>query len=162
MFLIHEAPPVWTAARPRAGHWLCAELHTWKTAGAAHVVSMLTAFEEAELGLLQEADEARQMGLLYTAIPVFDRQTPPSSRRFHTALAPVRTSMRSGRGVVVHCRQGIGRASLAAAALLLDVYDAEDDIWQRIEAVRGRPVPDTPAQRRWLRAYAAWRRLQGG
>ncbi|MEU3554682.1 hypothetical protein [Streptomyces fragilis] len=57
--------------------------------------------------------------------------------------------LRAGAHVVTHCRFGIGRASLLAAALLvLNGVDPET-AWARIEQARGLAVPDTPEQRGW-------------
>ena len=56
----------------------------------------------------------------------------------------------AGEHVVTHCRFGIGRASLLAAALLvLDGTDPEQ-AWGRVARARGLPVPDTDQQRRWV------------
>jgi protein-tyrosine phosphatase len=57
----------------------------------------------------------------------------------------------TGQGVVVHCRQGIGRSSLLAACLLASAGQDVDAAFTAIERVRGRPVPDTEAQKDWVR-----------
>ncbi|MFF9508054.1 hypothetical protein ACF1BU_19885 [Streptomyces sp. NPDC014724] len=54
-----------------------------------------------------------------------------------------------GAHVVTHCRAGIGRSSLLAAALLiLNGVDPETS-WHQIERARGLAVPDTAEQREW-------------
>ena len=58
-----------------------------------------------------------------------------------------------GSGLVVHCRQGIGRSSLLAAALLQHAGLDHETAFTRIEAARGRPVPDTAEQKEWVRAF---------
>ncbi len=56
--------------------------------------------------------------------------------------------------MVIHCRQGIGRASLMAACVLLLHGAGADEAFKRIEEARGRPVPDTPEQRAWVARLA--------
>ena len=57
--------------------------------------------------------------------------------------------------MLIHCRQGIGRSSLLAAAVL--EASSLDEAWRRIAEARGRSVPDTPEQRAWLQASGAIR-----
>lgn len=149
-------PHLYTAARPRSGDWLTAELRAWQAGGITHVVSLLTPAESMTLDLVDEGRLASQLGLAFSTVPIVDRQPPSSSLAFHTALAPARACLAEGGCVLAHCRQGIGRASLTAAALLVDAGWSPADAWQRIAQARGRPVPDTDEQRRWLTQYAAW------
>ncbi|WP_406324718.1 tyrosine protein phosphatase [Streptomyces niveus] len=69
-------------------------------------------------------------------------------------LGPVDTAQLSdgladGAHVVAHCRAGIGRASLLAAALLILGGTDPDLAWHALEEARGLAVPDTPEQREW-------------
>jgi protein-tyrosine phosphatase len=57
--------------------------------------------------------------------------------------------------VLVHCRQGIGRAALIAASVLAENGESPDAAFARIQQARGRPVPDTEEQRNWVRRFAA-------
>lgn len=70
------------------------------------------------------------------------------------ALAPLAAALTEGQAVAIHCRMGIGRSSLIAVSLLTRVGHAADDAWRRVEAARGRPVPDTPEQRAWVEVFA--------
>lgn len=56
----------------------------------------------------------------------------------------------NGRCVGVHCRQGIGRSSVVAASLLAAAGEDTEVAFQRIMQSRGRPVPDTVEQRKWV------------
>ena len=51
---------------------------------------------------------------------------------------------------MIHCRAGIGRSSLLAAAVLRVEGRTADEAWQRITEARGLPVPDTDEQRDFL------------
>jgi protein-tyrosine phosphatase len=66
-------------------------------------------------------------------------------------------ALNAGQHVAVHCRIGIGRSAMLAAAALVALGDASQQAFARIEAARGLPVPDTPEQRRWVEQYAARR-----
>ncbi len=147
------------AARPRAGDWLSDEVWAWQRAGVGYVVSLLTPAEVDELGLGAEPELVRKAGLTFTALPVPDRGVPDAPDRFWSLVATHAAAIAARNRVLVHCRQGIGRSSLFAAALLvrwpepdraMDVSEA----WERVQAARGRPVPDTPDQRAWLAGQA--------
>ena len=64
------------------------------------------------------------------------------------------SALTAGRHVVIHCRAGIGRASLVAGALLVAEGLEPERAWQRLAAARGLPVPDTDQQRQWLQRFA--------
>jgi hypothetical protein len=156
------------APRPRGGDWLDGEIAGWRAAGIDVVVSLLTPDEAAEFGLEDEAAAAGSGGMRFVGFPVPDRGTPGSRERFRELVSEVVATLAAGRGVVVHCRQGIGRAGLLAAAVLVAAGLDPDAAVGRVAATRGRPVPETPAQRRWLdefaggRAAAAGRHAEGG
>src|SRR4051794_17637279 len=142
------------APRPRGGDWLADELAGWRAAGFDTVVSLLTPGEEAEFELGGEAEAARAAGVEFIGFPVPDRDTPRSRDGFRELVSKVAGELAAGRGVVVHCRQGIGRAGLFAAAVLIAAGLDPDAAVERVSAARGRPVPETPAQRRWLDEFA--------
>ncbi len=151
-------PSLAVSARPRGGDWLEEEVASWRRAGIEVVVCLLTSEELGELDLLAEASLCRAAGLEFVAVPVRDREVPPSAVDFWRAAARMSRRTAQGGRVLVHCRQGIGRASLMAAAILLrSPSSAPSDAeaaFRRIEGARGRSVPDTPEQREWLAAGA--------
>jgi len=134
------------AARPRAGDWLEDEIDHWHSAGIGLVVSLLEPDEAAELGLQRERALCGARGIDFLSFPIPDRGMP--DRR--DALTFLRQIRDTGRPVAFHCRAGIGRSSLMAAALLaLDGLDAEG-AFTLIRSARGVAVPDTEDQRRWV------------
>ena len=76
-----------------------------------------------------------------------DREVPPSRSHFRGLAAEFLGELRGGRGVLVHCRQGIGRASLLAAATLVASETDPRAALALIERARGRPVPAQVAAR---------------
>jgi protein-tyrosine phosphatase len=142
------------APRPRGGDWLGDEMAAWREAGISVVVSLLTPDEVAEFELEGEAAAAEGAGIRFRAFPVADRDVPASPAAFRELVTEVVAEVAVGRGVLVHCRQGIGRAGLVAAGVLIAAGLDTDDAVARLTAARGRPVPETPAQRRWLDGFA--------
>ena len=143
------------AARPRGGEWLRDELENWRRAGVHTVFSLLTPEEEQDLDLLHEDRETRAHDMTFRSFPIPDRQVPDSETKLAKVLAKVDKELASGRNVVLHCRQGIGRSGLVAACFLVTKgLDAGAAI-KRLSAARGAPVPETAEQRRWIDHYAS-------
>jgi protein-tyrosine phosphatase len=92
--------------------------------------------------------------LAYHALAIPDRGVPRSPDELSELVARLEDALASGKNVAVHCRQGIGRSSLLAAALLVATGADPYEAFKRIEEVRGTPVPDTREQRAWLAQVA--------
>jgi protein-tyrosine phosphatase len=134
-------------ARPRAGDWLGDEVAHWKRSGVGLVVSLLERDEVDDLGLGMEAALCRENGIEYLSYPIPDRGVPgdvKSAMRFAAELA--------GRGelIAIHCRAGIGRSSMMAAAVMIAKGVEPAAALLAIERARGLPIPDTDAQRDWV------------
>jgi protein-tyrosine phosphatase len=138
-----------TMGRPRGGDWLDEEVTGLRRLGVDALVCLLTDAELGELGLAGEAEAAGRAGLHHVWLPTADRGVPDPA-----IAGPVLTALagRLGQGqhIAVHCRFGLGRASLLAAALLVATNTDPDDAWHLITAARGHPVPDTDEQRAWV------------
>lgn len=141
------------AARPRGGDWLLDDLLALRRAGVDILVSLLEPAEAAELGLAEEAALCTRAGIGFVSLPIPDRNVPDSALRFATALRPLHQALQAGRFIAAHCRAGIGRSSLVSGCLLVMQGIAAEDAWHRLTEARGRPVPDTEAQRAWLAAF---------
>lgn len=139
-----------TMARPRAGDWLADEVAGWKAAGLDTVISLLERAEEDDLGLRQESTLCRGLGLDFVSFPIVDYGLPASAREVARLARDVIGRLEAGRSVAVHCRAGIGRSSVIAAATLIGLGLQPEDALARIERARGMRVPDTDAQRRWV------------
>ncbi|MGB8768897.1 MAG: dual specificity protein phosphatase family protein [Candidatus Korobacteraceae bacterium] len=142
------------AARPRGGDWLQDEMKSWRRAGIDAVVSLLTPDEEREFKLQDEGRDASAQGMTYLSLPIHDRQVPNSESALNSTLQQVDGFLSSGKNVLVHCRQGIGRTGLVAACLLVNKGWEPDAAVEFLSAVRGAPVPETQEQRRWIEKYA--------
>lgn len=138
------------SSRPRGGDWLEDEVRAWRLAGLDMIVSLLTQDEVVALNLEQEAQLCRKHGMQFLTFPIIDRSVPASR---HTALDFVReleSALSAEKSLLIHCRQGIGRSALVAACLLISSGMEAESAFQKISAVRGVAVPETPEQRRWV------------
>ncbi|MFY1699830.1 protein-tyrosine phosphatase family protein [Solwaraspora sp. WMMA2101] len=135
-------------ARPRGGDGLDDELRAVRAADVDILVCLLTLAERDELALTDEAAAATRAGLEFHAWAIADFGVPD-----HQAIRPLldllATALRTGRHVAVHCRAGVGRSSLIAAALLTRLGIDTEQAWNVIARARGVPVPETAQQRRW-------------
>ncbi|MFF3595907.1 phosphatase domain-containing putative toxin [Kitasatospora indigofera] len=150
-----------TMARPRGNDWLDDEMAALRACGVDILVCALTGPELDELGLADEPRAAAAAGLRFVATPVPDRTVPDLAAILPT-LHTLAAQLRDGAHVVTHCRAGIGRSSLLAAALLVLGGVDPDTAWQRIERARGLAVPDTAEQREWTTALLEHRGRAGG
>lgn len=142
------------APRPRGGDWLEDDIDSWKRAEVNVVLSLLTPDEERELDLRREAGEVRRQGMEFSSFPIPDRQIPRSEALWADVLERINGSLSSGKNVLVHCRQGIGRSGLVAACLLVKKGMSPGAAIESVSATRGLSVPETSAQRDWIEHYA--------
>jgi protein-tyrosine phosphatase len=137
-------------ARPRGGDWLTDEFLALSRSGVDVVVSALTKAEADELALSNESSAATidaKMGFRNCPIP--DRGVP-RVEQVDLLTQRLGTFLRHDKHVAIHCRMGIGRSGLLAAAVLVREGASSGDAWATIAAARGGPVPDTDQQRDWL------------
>jgi protein-tyrosine phosphatase len=138
-----------TMAKPRGDDWLDDELRALRHAGVDVLVCALPDAERREVGLAGEPAAVERAGLEFVAIPIADRSVPDLDAalpRLHELVG----RLHAGAQVVTHCRFGIGRASLLAAAVLVLEGVEADEAWRRLTRARGQRVPDTDQQRQWI------------
>jgi protein-tyrosine phosphatase len=143
------------AARPRGGDWLKDEIASWRRAGIDAALSLLTPEEEHDLDLTAEGREAKAHGIEFVSFPIPDREAPSSEAGLASALEILDRDLSSGKNVLVHCRQGVGRTGMVAACLLVSRGFAPEAAVGTVSAARGAPVPETSEQRHWIDRYAA-------
>lgn len=140
--------------RPRGGDWLEDEIKAWKDAGIDQVVSALEPDEVSELNLEEEQKLCQANAIEWISFPVKDRGTPADTEKVTEIVRQVESRLAQGKGVGVHCRQGVGRSALLAACLLVLTGITAEEAFQRIATARGCSVPDTPEQREWVSRFA--------
>lgn len=140
--------------RPRGGDWLEDEVQAWREGDTDVIVSLLTAGEATELGLDDEAQQAQANGLQFLQFPISDYDVPSSLEEASAFIEELDQVLGTGKNIGIHCRQGIGRSGLIAAALLVRRGVSHEEAWERVARARGRSVPDTEEQREWVSAFA--------
>jgi protein-tyrosine phosphatase len=138
------------SARPRGGDWLVDEVNDWRRAEIDTVVSLLTAEECQDLELIAEAKLCSAAGMEFISFPIEDRKVPDSSLSVARLLAQLGAQLMDGKNVVIHCRQGIGRAGLIAASILIAHNVEAQRAIAVVSGARGVPVPETDEQRAWV------------
>ena len=142
------------AARPRGGDWLEDEILHLKQAGIHSIVSLLTRDEERDLDLSREAAEVKKQGLEFLSFPIPDRQVPQSEAKLRELIEDLNQKLSSGRNVLIHCRQGVGRSGVVAACLLVRNGMSPGTAVESVALARGVAVPETQEQRDWIERYA--------
>jgi protein tyrosine phosphatase (PTP) superfamily phosphohydrolase (DUF442 family) len=143
------------ATRPRGGDWLEDELAGWRAAGLDAVVSLLERNEAAQLGLEKEREISESQGLEFLSFPIPDRGVPASTIDALRFLSQLTAALEAGRNVAVHCRQGVGRSGMLAAASLVTSGMGAREAVDVVTQARGIPVPETSGQLGWLRNLAS-------
>jgi len=137
-------------ARPRGGDWLDDEASAWRKAGIDVVVSLLEDDEAAHLGLPDERKAAEGQAVSFISFPIPDRGVPASTEAAIEAIGWIAAELKAGKNVAVHCRQGIGRSGLIAAAVLMTSGLRPEKAMEAVSSARGISVPETAEQRRWI------------
>lgn len=86
--------------------------------GTDVLVSLVEDHELAHLGIAELVDVARGAGITVARLSIPDGGVPPDEGRFVALVDAAVAHLRSARTVVVHCRGGLGRTGLFAAACL--------------------------------------------
>ncbi|MEJ1161520.1 protein-tyrosine phosphatase family protein [Prosthecomicrobium sp. N25] len=133
-------------------------------AGVALVVSLLPAEEAERLALTDEALRCRRAGMDFLNVPVPDFSVPADFEASAALVAALADQIAGGDTVAVHCRAGIGRSGMVTSAILCALGAAPEEAMAAVSAARGCAVPETDAQRDWVRRFAAFAaaRVAGG
>lgn len=143
-----------TMPRPRGNDWLEDEIISYKKSGVDVVVSLLERSEIYELEIESEEFWCNEKGMIFLNYPIGDRQTPKSFTETSEFVRKLQNFITQGKKIAIHCRQGIGRASLiAVGVLVLQGYSVEN-AFEKITESRGCKVPDTQEQIDWVKSFA--------
>jgi protein-tyrosine phosphatase len=139
--------------RPRGGDWLEDEVRSLRASGVDVLVSLLTREEVVKLDLVDEPACCAASGIEFVTFPIPDRDVPGSAPDALAIVRKLSALLTAGKGVAVHCRQGVGRSALVAVSVLAALGDSPEGAFERVAAARGRPVPDTVEQRAWVLSF---------
>ncbi|NHZ83485.1 protein tyrosine phosphatase [Massilia sp. CCM 8695] len=136
-------------AKPVAGEWIDDEFAGIARYGITAMVSLLERHEIHELGLVNAPALCASNGIVFTHFPIADRGLPGVPGVFALVQALGRR-IEDGEHIVIHCRAGIGRTGLMAAAVLVRHGWTPEAAFRQVSAARGVQVPDTPEQLAWV------------
>jgi protein-tyrosine phosphatase len=136
--------------RPRGGDWLADEARSLRTQGVDEVVSLLTDEEQEELDLVAEEEACRGERIGFRRFRVADRSVPSDADAFGRLALEITADLKGNRAVAIHCRAGVGRSAMLAAAVLTLMGQTVEESFRMIGAARGCAVPDTDEQRQWV------------
>jgi protein-tyrosine phosphatase len=137
-------------ARPRGGDWLEDEIRNLENSKVGVLVSLLEQDEIYELELDDEEKYCLSNKIEFINFPIKDRSIPKNNEKVERLIELLTFRIKSGNSVMIHCRMGIGRSTIIAAAVLLNFDRTTKDIIDKIGEVRGLKVPDTDEQLKWL------------
>ena len=157
IFWIQSNPPVPLAIvmKPRPSDWLEDDLMRMKRDGIQTLVSLLEMDEAEMLALGEEGTLAKKIGMQFLSHPIPDVHVPPNFAAFQAFVADLASRLRTGEQIGVHCRGSIGRATVTAAATLIELGWTPKAALAAIQAARGCTVPDTQEQEDWILSYKA-------
>jgi protein-tyrosine phosphatase len=120
--------------------------------GFHQVVSLLEPAEAEVLGLAQEAELVTAQSMKFVSFAIPDMGLPANSEGFTRLARLLFTEIDAGTNTLIHCRGGIGRSGLLAAAVLLRGGKDVQAAFAQVSLMRGRRVPETAQQGDWLQA----------
>jgi ADP-ribosyl-[dinitrogen reductase] hydrolase len=124
-----------------SGCWnrdLSLDLDAIRDWGAAAVVTLVEPKELILLRVERLGEEVLRRRMLWFHLPIVDESTPDEGfeRQWEVAGDQLRTLLRSGRDVLVHCRGGLGRAGTIGARLLIELGMDPATAISQVRAVR--------------------------
>ena len=132
------------------------EIKALRSANVDILISLLTPEEVVELNLEKEADYCQYQEITYISFPIPDRSTPPFSEKTFPFIEQLHRQLSAGRHIAVHCRQGLGRAALVAASVLVLAGFSSKQAFDLLSSARGCPVPETEKQQAWVVAFSQY------
>lgn len=138
-------------AKPVAGEFVRDSFREIRQQGVKQVVSLLEEPEAIALGLFKEEQYVLEAGMSFLSYPLADRGVPRSVERFGIFTLSLYHQIAGGCNTVIHCRAGIGRSGLVAAAVLLHCGFDPIQAFSHVSKARRVSVPDTEEQVAWLK-----------
>jgi protein-tyrosine phosphatase len=123
--------------------------------GVRQVVSLLESAEASALGLDAEAELVGAQSMAFVSFPIPDMGLPASLDDFAALTHNLYRQVDAGVNTLVHCRGGVGRSGLLAAAVLLHCGMDPRQACEQVTRIRGLCAPETDEQRDWLLANRA-------
>lgn len=130
------------------------DMQTLAVSGVDVLAPLIEDFEFDMLGMdgYHAAAELNNLEVKTFAIP--DQHAPGKRADFAAFIDELMTDLLDGRGVVVHCRGGLGRAGLAAACLLIQGGMPADEAVALVRRTRSPHAIETREQVQFIHDFA--------
>lgn len=142
-------------ARPKGNDWLEDEILKLKQHDVSMVVSLLERSESRELELENERVLCSKHDIEFVNFPIQDRSIPEDLKSFANLIHKINDELKSDKRIAIHCRMGIGRTSVVAAAILVKNGMNTELVFDFLSKKRTLEVPDTKEQVQWLKDNAS-------
>ncbi len=110
--------------------------------GATTLVSLMEEHEFPKLGVSGLGETAEAAGLEWHLLPIRDVHVPDErfERLWAYAGHVLRSRLRSGERIVLHCRGGLGRTGMIAARLAIECGSVPEEALRRVREARAKTV----------------------
>jgi len=144
-----------------SGAWdrdLALDLDAIRNWGASAIVTLLEPEELTLLRVERLGEEVLRRKMSWFHLPIVDVSIPDQrfEKKWRTAGEELRSILRNGSDVLVHCRGGLGRAGTIASRLLIELGMAPETAIARVRAVRPGAI-ETRAQEEYVLAITSKR-----
>jgi ADP-ribosyl-[dinitrogen reductase] hydrolase len=141
------------------GYWerdLDLDLDVIRDWGAAAVVTLLEAKEFTYLRVERLGEEVTRRNMAWFHLLIVDGSTPDEQfeRQWGSAGDELRSILRGGGDVLVHCRGGLGRAGTIGTRLLVELGMEPAIVIERIRSERPGAI-ETRAQEKYVLSLSA-------
>ncbi|GGL80801.1 protein-tyrosine-phosphatase [Deinococcus aerolatus] len=130
------------------------DMQTLAADGVNVLAPLIEDFEFDMLGMDGYHAAADLSNLEIKAFAIPDQHAPGKRADFAAFIDELMTDLLDGRGVVVHCRGGLGRAGLAAACLLVQGGMAAETAIELVRQTRDRKAIETREQEQFVHEFA--------
>lgn len=129
--------------------------------GTDVLVSLIEAFEYDLYAMEGYAAEAEAAGISVEEFPIVDVNVPREEQveEYAELVGRIVGFLRGGRNTVIHCRGGIGRTGTVVSSVLVGLGRDPEEAMRLASEARKTDVPQTEAQRAYVREFA--RRYRG-
>jgi predicted protein tyrosine phosphatase len=139
-------------AHPASSGDAAARITEIAAGGINQVISLLEPAEANALGLQLEGELVRAAGMDFVSFAIPDMGLPASVAEFARLSLRLYWQVHAGSNSLIHCRAGVGRSGLLAAAVLMHQGRDAQQALAHVARRRGMPVPETSDQGSWLEA----------
>jgi protein-tyrosine phosphatase len=117
------------------------------------LVTLVRDYELDDLGIPDLFARVAAHGMDSMHLPITDGGVPTDPDAFRELVIAVVRHAHEGRNVVVHCRAGLGRTGMFAAACLVAVGVEPEDAMKIVRSARTNTI-ETQQQEAYVRAFA--------